>query len=225
MCTISKQNENRIGTVNVHSEESTKGSMENESPEIVEREEAPKPKVEHLMVESGHLAIIDVYMLANKQVRAKLEGATSVESRQLAEVVAEYGGVVLPVADREYLVLRDPMVSAVALVPINETFSADAPPSATDVVDQAARAVEPVGEVTIDTRCVVFLDAALLLNAALLDEFAAMRARGEEKQSRDFLREAGAAVRYGFSKTDDHLAVVQYPRDGATLIGLWPFAD
>ena len=197
---------------------------------------------ERLVVKSGVLVIIDQFMLANKQFISMVNGAdagpaqgnvdASTESplfRRVRAAVVAYGGCVLQVEPVQSEVVRDPVRLAMLVCTEGTTDEFD---GANGNVDESASTggdvfdvylpriaeFEVVGRVFVDTRCVAFIDAALLLEPAVTNRFAALRRGGDDKAARDFIRDRGGAVRYGFQRYGDELAVRHLRRENCVLL-------
>ena len=184
-------------------------------------------QLERLEVSSGQVLIIDQFMLGNQQLFDALPPrSTDIDaSRWLSEsgsavkdVVTRYGGMIISVANGTWGVLRDPQESLFVLGQLGEeTANLD---RAKDVAIDARGNCAALGSVMIDTRCVVFVDAAILANSEFLAEYRKMRQSNQDKAARDVLRENGAAVRYGFRRDGDELGVFKI-NDGE-IFALWP---
>jgi hypothetical protein len=169
---------------------------------------------EKLLISSGKILIIDQFMLANSQFTLKL-GASGSENTKL---VANYGGLILSLGEGEFEVHRDPQLGLMAVVAHNPESESEG--FELDDLNFEKQETEALGKVYVDTRCIVFSDASLLSDKFNLTEFKKLRDCGKEKEARDFLRSLGAAVRYGFNRYGDELAVGKL-KDKAAVI-LWP---
>lgn len=189
-------------------------------------ENQPVKQLEHLNVLSGNVLIIDQFMLGNRQFVDALpptNGQEGVEwvkanTEALRTLSKRYGGSIVEVDPGDWAVLRDPTE---ALFVLGKKNDADAELSLAreDVIESRGNAA-PSARVYIDTRCVVFVDAAVLANAEFLAEYRHLRETRQDKVARDFLRNNGAAVRYGFNRDGDELGVfITSPK---TCVALWP---
>lgn len=175
-----------------------------------------KPKSqEKLIVSTGSVLCIDQFMLANKQCLNALESGDD-----LAEVVSRYGGVVFSFPNGEYQVFRDSKLQVVAIaqeatVPCNDEDGLGA------VIESFGPSAHSESTVRIDTRCLVISDSSIFSDSKLLTKFGELRRDDKEKEARDLLREHGAAVRYGFNKWGDELALFSRTEPDA-LAALWP---
>lgn len=189
---------------------------------------------EKLEVTSGYVALIDQFMLGNKQflvkigrLRRDLDNPEQVEEK-LREVIETFGGCLVKVETGTHSVYRNPMESLMVVCEgLAEKLDAEqeyAEEFEQDIASLISSKQDstPVGRVFVDTRCVVFCDVSLFGRAALLDEFRRMRASGNEKDARDLLRNNGAAVRYGFNRYGDELGVFRVTNDSQEYVALWP---
>ena len=188
-------------------------------------------------VESGVVAIIDQYMLGNDQLLQMLRGIdfSTLDNggkEQLQAALKKFGGCVVSVPVGELALVREPYEAYMILLPVPSSGPSDEenfgnridPVSHTqetvDLILDARPTAEANDKVYIDTRCVVFVDAAQLGDRKLLSQYRALRKRAMDKKARDLLREHGALVRYGFNTLGDELDVVHFPQSKA--YGLWP---
>ncbi len=185
---------------------------------------------EQLQIRSGQLVIIDQFMLVNRQFTAPCsemlceyqDVQQTSSSEKLQHIIQSFGGAILPLANGEYSVFREPRMQAMMVLSERQCSA----------VGSDRRRIDPrvfaeiyerrgdsrlLGRVFIDTRCVVFLDALLLNDAAVLEEFSLLRQSGNDKGGRDLLRARGAAVRYGFDERSDELRIVEMP-DGVIML-------
>ena len=185
---------------------------------------------ERLKVSSGFILVIDQFMLANAQFLALLpergEGQSAADwvgpnKAKIAQAVSRYGGVLLPLENSDWGVERDPGECVFVISRLTEVDSAAAHQAADlNVVLEARGNASPIGQLFIDTRCVVFADAGVLFDLAVLDRYTELRKAGQDKGARDFIREHGAAVRYGFNRNGDELGVFRLPDDSG--YAFWP---
>ncbi len=194
---------------------------------------------ERLPIESGTLLIIDQFMLGNSQfVEAAKESCPDLnkpDAESLGKATAEFGGFAISLEEGGYSVHRDPKRRIMAVCP-EDSAPPEAPPRPPRGVEveeeedeQRAMFFENIiqqrpesgsgSKVSVDTRCLAFVDAGILGKSDVLDQFRSMRLRGKEKDARDFLREHGATVRYGFERDSEVLTVAAV--DGSASIGLW----
>lgn len=198
----------------------------------------PRPsgkQSERLQVPSGYLLVIDQFMLSNDQFLNRLpsppsgapSGADTVswvraQDRELKSAAHAYGGCVVEVGSPAWEVFREPQQQLFVLAPANE----ESPPAEgepgydAELLAECRGNAAAVARVFVDTRCVVFVDAALLANRRVLDEYQQLRRSGNDKAARDLLRQQGGAVRYGFNREGDELGV--FPLDGGRHFALWP---
>lgn len=208
--------------------ESEQVTENNEKTVLDDSENAAIRTPELLRVSSGGILIIDQFMLSNRQLliqleplRASLQASYTKElEQQLRQVVERFGGCLVNMPIGDWAVYRDPFELIMLAVP------ADSKPQAMEnerfeslLADRGN--IKPVGRVFVDTRCAVFADVSILANKELLEDYRRVRRKPSgEKHGRDLLREAGAAVRYGFHRYGDELGVFQL-NDGKGF-ALWP---
>ena len=186
-------------------------------------------QLERLEVSSGQVLLIDQFMLGNQQLFDALppRSTDNDASQWLSEsgsaiktVITRYGGMIISVAKGTWGVLRDPQESLFVIGQLTEEITnLD---RAKDVAMDARGNADPIGRVLIDTRCVVFIDAAILANTEFLTEYRKMRQSNQDKAARDVLRENGAAVRYGFRRDGDELGLFRVADGEKEIIALWP---
>ena len=199
-----------------------------ESTESVERVEERNPHSgerggERLSITSGTLVVIDQFMLANEQLytaRSEEEKAGASAKDALLRAVHRYGGAVLELAPDTYQVLRDAEQSSIALVPTADESAASDVSAFLKGLTTDSGAEKAATHVFIDTRCVVFIDAALLSGSDFVSRYTELRRAGNDKAARDFVREQGGAVRYGFNKYGDELGA--FVLDQGRIVALWP---
>jgi hypothetical protein len=166
---------------------------------------------ERIAIESGDLVLIDQFMLANPQFIDRFAGIVDEDAEVKNQVIRDYGGKVITVSRGTYRIERDPFAYTIVVHP-----EGDSP----DAAELVADASEELGEVNIDTRCLAMLDRELLDDTSLLERYQQLWFTGQDKACRDLLRDNGGAVRYGFKRDGDELAVFQIP--GEDVICLWP---
>jgi hypothetical protein len=186
--------------------------------------------LEHLQVFGNKVLVIDQFMLANDQFLTQL-GEIDPERQsgnELQLLAQKYGGCVLSMPQGVYRVYRDPMENIIVLCPGGEAPPDSGSTNASEkdaVFDfspliNAKGNLAPIHHVYVDTRCLVFLDASLLFDQELVDQYRGFRNQGKDKEARDLLRSHGGAVRYGFNRYGDELGVFSLPEDN--IIALWP---
>jgi len=184
-------------------------------------DEAVKPSgniSERLEVSSGSILVIDQFMLGNDQFLERLSSDDNIES-----TVTDFGGCLVSISPGVYRVHRDPEHCFIVLYRIGDegVESADDKdePDFAELLSSREQC-SAVGQVFVDTRCFVCVDATFLSKKELLEEYRSLRKRRKEKSARDLLREKGATVRYGFRRYGDELGVFKIPDiDG---LALWP---
>ena len=165
---------------------------------------------ERISVESGHLVLIDQFMLANTQF---LEGIKTVGEDPEAKdpIINKFGGLVIDIEPGIYKIDRDPFNSCIVIFPDGES------------VDNKKKLLSDAsisrGEVLVDTRCVAMIDRELLDDSELLAKYQRLWFEGQDKACRDLIRDNGGAVRYGFQKTGEELNVKGIP--GKDVVCLW----
>lgn len=179
---------------------------------------------ERLKVSSGLALIIDQFMLANNQFLGKISQLQGIEQEdQLRYATRMFGGCIIRLEKGTYYVYRDPQQNLIVLTPAEgageeseeEQGSFDFGP-----VINAKGNLVPQYHVFVDTRCLVFIDAAKLFDQELIETYRQYRLSNSDKQGRDLLREHGAAVRYGFNRYGDELGVFELPEEN--IVALWP---
>ena len=166
---------------------------------------------ERIAIESGDLVLIDQFMLANPQFIEKMAAVLDEAAEVKNEVIREYGGKVISVTRGTYRIDRDPFAYTIVVHPEGDSVEAS---------ELVKDATSELGEVNIDTRCLAMLDRELLDDNSLLERYQQLWFGGQDKACRDLLRDNGGAVRYGFRRDGDELAVFQVP--GEDIICLWP---
>jgi hypothetical protein len=175
---------------------------------------------EQLAISSGKLLVIDQFMLANKQLIEQLES----DSIKTDELLGNYGGCLLDLTDGDYYLLRDPRIATITIVSQKHLDHLDLGISEVEPTDFLVEREEisVKGRVFVDTRCIVFADHSLLENSDVISEYCQKREKEDDKKARDFLRQKGAAVRYGFNRYGDELAVGTASIDGHEIVLIWP---
>lgn len=166
---------------------------------------------ERIAIESGDLVLIDQFMLANPQFIEKITKVVDEDTSVKNDIIREYGGKVISVARGTYRIERDPFAYTIVVHPEGD---------AVEAAELVRDATEQLGELNIDTRCLAMLDRELLDDGTLLERYQQLWFDGQDKACRDLLRDNGGAVRYGFRRDGDELAVFQVP--GEDVICLWP---
>ena len=166
---------------------------------------------ERISVESGHMVLIDQFMLANQQFIDRIVDLMDEDPSAKDEVVANYGGTVVELQPGTYRIDRDPF--AYTIIVHNDGDDVDT----SSMIEQAE---EAKGRVFIDTRCLAMIDRELLDDKALLQKYKELWFEGNEKACRDLLRDNGGAVRYGFRRYGDELGV--YTVKDEEVVCLWP---
>ena len=154
---------------------------------------------ERIAVESGHLVIIDQFMLANPQFQEKLFKLIEEDPSAKNELIKEYGGIVVELEPSNYRILRNPYSNRIVIH--------DSKHEEVDFEEVIANASEPVGDILIDTRCLAMIDRELLDDTDLLEKYQQLWFSDKDKACRDLLRDNGGAVRYGFQRFGDELEV------------------
>lgn len=185
---------------------------------------------ERLVVSSGQVVVIDQFMLSNPQFLSRFSPAEdssgkALSDQDLLEAIENFGGCSFSLPIGSYRVYRDPMRFVMALY-LEESIGGNGGGEEEQIrtclenLPNASQVVKNLGQVFIDTRCLVFSDLALLKNQSVLERYGQLRRERRDKEARDYLREQGAAVRYGFQRFGDVLGVYQLQPN--SLIALWP---
>lgn len=150
---------------------------------------------ERISIESGHLVLIDQFMLANLDFTNKLNKLIDDDPGKKNSLIEEFGGRVVELPPGLYRIDRNPYNMTIVIHP--------------DGVDtQTLNAVNKSdGVVYVDTRCLAMIDRELLDDPALIEKYHFLWHSDQSKACRDLLRDNGGAVRYGFSKEKDELEV------------------
>jgi len=167
-------------------------------------------KRERIAIESGHLVLIDQFMLANPQFAQKLQDTFDDAPEAKDGLIQQYGGTVVELTPGTYRIERDPYAFTIVIHPDGQQFDKE----------EISDAGNSCGHVYVDTRCLAMVDRELLDDSALLEKYQQLWFSGQEKACRDLLRDNGGAVRYGFQRFGDELGVHQLP--DADVVCLWP---
>ena len=166
---------------------------------------------ERIAVESGHLVLIDQFMLANPEFIESLARIVDADPVEKDKLVQEFGGCVVELSPDTYRIDRDPFKLSIVVHRQDET------PQQKEL---SASATESAGHVFVDTRCLAMIDRELLDDASLLEKYQQLWFSGQDKACRDLLRDNGGAVRYGFERDGDELGIYRVP--GQDVLALWP---
>lgn len=170
---------------------------------------------ERLDISSGQVLVIDQFMLGNEQFLSRVRGKNLQDAaNEVRAAVQMYGGCVVDLDSGEYEVFRDPEQAVMAIQPV-----AEEPLSLEDLLEHKGT-VSAADRVFVDTRCVVFVDAGILQDEQRLSTYKSFREQGDEKSARDFIRQNGGAVRYGFNRFGDELGVFRVPN--TQVVAFWP---
>ncbi|MDD2941355.1 MAG: hypothetical protein PHC51_00160 [bacterium] len=174
---------------------------------------------ETLTISSGSLVLLDQFMLGNQQF------FTFLDNSGIETAVGRFGGVIAELPNGTYRVYRDHLEQLIVVfLEPEEGLNEDNLYDIVEHVSAARMGCKAEGRVFVETRCLVLFDKVLLENKPILEQFAEMRRRREEKQSRDFLRDQGAAVRYGFERNGDVLVAERMDKGDLPVLALWPVA-
>lgn len=168
-------------------------------------------KRERISIESGHLVLIDQFMLANPQFIDRVLEVIDEDPSSKDTIIQDFGGTVVELEPGTYRIQRDPFALTIVI------HGDETDVEASDAVE-AAKAES--GRVFVDTRCLAMVDRELLDDNVLLEKYKDLWFDGDEKGCRDLLRDNGGAVRYGFRRYGDELGV--YCTDGEPIVCLWP---
>ena len=158
---------------------------------------------EKLIIKSGHVVIIDQFMLANQQFLKSLPVDFN-DYDAIKSATLKFGGIYFETNNGEYEVVRDIYQKAIVAAMFDENLN---PVFTIDDITVKGDELFSLGHVFIDTKCLVMCDRDILFNKELLSEYSELRASGQDKQARDLIRKHGCAVRYGFSQDSDRLNV------------------
>ncbi|MCB0311376.1 MAG: hypothetical protein KDD42_09075 [Bdellovibrionales bacterium] len=168
-------------------------------------------KRERIAIESGHLVLIDQFMLANPQFIQRLREIMDEDPSAKNDLIKQYGGTVVELSPDRYRIERDPYAFSIVIHPDGSEFEAS---------DISRDASDGQGYVLVDTRCLAMIDRELLDDSSLLEKYSSLWASGQDKACRDLLRDNGGAVRYGFSPVGDELGVFCIPEQD--VVALFP---
>ncbi len=166
---------------------------------------------ERIAIESGHLVLIDQFMLANPQFIDRLAEIIDEDPEVKDELIRKYGGTVVELNVGTYKIKRDPYAYTIVI------HQDEIPESKEELREMAS---EQQGCTYIDTRCLAMIDRELLDDTALLEKYQQLWFGGHEKACRDLIRDNGGAVRYGFRRFGDELGVYTIPDED--VVCLWP---
>ncbi len=166
---------------------------------------------ERITIESGALVLIDQFMLANPQFIEKFNSIIDEGADKKDELIKSYGGTVVTLTSGTYRIDRDPF--ACSIIVHGEA-------SDTEHGDIDETVSDHAGDVYVDTRCLAMIDRELLDDSQLLEKYQQLWFSGDDKACRDLIRDNGGAVRYGFQRYGDVLAVYMVPNDN--IVCLWP---
>jgi hypothetical protein len=164
---------------------------------------------ERIAVESGHLVMIDQFMLANQQFISAIQEVIDEDPSKKDEIVKRFGGNVTVLEPGTYRIARDPFKFTIVIHPEDTEFDEES-------LDKESSSLE--GKVYVDTRCLAMIDRELLDDSELLVKYQELWFTGQDKACRDLLRDNGGAVRYGFNRHGDELGVHKVD----DCVCLWP---
>lgn len=165
---------------------------------------------ERIAIESGHMVIIDQFMLANPQLHTALLDLIDSDPTEKNEVIKKFGGVVIELSPGNYRILRNPYSCRIVIH--------DSSHDEVDFEEIIANAPTAVGKVMIDTRCLAMIDRELLDDTELLSKYQELWFSDQDKACRDLLRDNGGAVRYGFQRFGDELDVYHLASDNTVCL-------
>lgn len=168
---------------------------------------------ERIAIESGHLVLIDQFMLANPQFIEKLPQLVDAEPAAKDELIEDFGGCVVQLEPGTYRIERDPFAFSIVVHPEGKRLTQE---------ELAEQAKDTSKRVYVDTRCLAMIDRELLDDTSLLEKYQQLWFSGQDKACRDLLRDNGGAVRYGFQRNGDELGI--YMVSGEDILCLWPDA-
>lgn len=166
---------------------------------------------ERIAVESGHLVLIDQFMLANQQFISSVQAAIDSDPKEKDKIVQSFGGSVVEVDPGTYRIERDPFKFSIVIHKEESELDEEA---------LSKDGTKSKGTVYVDTRCLAMIDRELLDDSDLLIKYQQLWFSGQDKACRDLLRDNGGAVRYGFNRHGDELGV--YIKNDASVVCLWP---
>lgn len=161
---------------------------------------------ERLEVTSGEVIIADQFILANPLLR-------DLNAEQFRSRLSKFGAAAVSLENGTYSVLRNPYDKKVLVAPLG---------SSSDDFSFVAEDFSPVGEVEVDTRCLIIFDGALLNDTEFFSEYRKSWSEGVDgqKNCRDLIRTRGGAVRYGFSRQFEKLSV-GVDKSTNERLGIW----
>jgi hypothetical protein len=171
---------------------------------------------ERLDVTSGKVLAIDHCQLANRALLDQLKETSNKES-----VLKRYGAATFDLPLGGYGIYRDADNAAMVIYPVSEKVSGEddqGEPNGISVTSLVSGSSRELARVILDTRAVVYIDASILEDSETLNTYVSEWQNGEQKRARDFLRERGGAVRYGFRRNVDELKICAGPRSDIMLI-------
>ena len=136
---------------------------------------------ERLEVTSEQIIVADQFILANPLLK-------ELDAGQLKNKLSEFGAVCTSMENGTYSVLRNPYDKKVLIAPLG---------SSNDDFSFAADDLSLVGQVEVDTRCLIIFDASLLNDSEFMADYRKFWSEGVDGQkgSRDLVRSRGGAVR------------------------------
>ena len=181
------------------------------------RRQEPKPITQEILeVSSGSIVAIDHFMLGSEAFSSAVSDRKASDAESLFK---GFGGCLLKLPKGKYKSYRDAKQQLVILFMENGNIDD------TTVYDLAEELVENKehykqdDQICVDTRCFVLADMDIIRRRSTLEDYKNLRKEKKEKSSRDFLRERGAIVRYGFGKYGETMGV--YKVDDST-VAFWP---
>jgi len=161
---------------------------------------------ERLEVTSGQVIIADQFILANPLLR-------ELNADQVKNKLVDFGAVSATLENGTYSVLRNPYDKKVLIAPVG---------SVTDDFTFTAEDFSLVGQVEVDTRCLIVFDTSLLSDPTFFADYRKHWSEGVDgqKNSRDLIRAKGGAVRYGFSRQFEKLSV-GVDKSTNERLGIW----
>ena len=148
---------------------------------------------ERLEVTSGLVIVADQFILANPLLK-------DLDTNQFKNKLPQFGATSTSLENGTYGVLRNPYDKKVLIAPLG---------SVNDDFVFVAEDFSSVGQVEVDTRCLIIFDAVLLNDLEFMSDYRKCWSEGVDgqKKSRDLVRTKGGAVRYGFSRQFETLSV------------------